>query len=188
MDQTQLNEATYLSLGRFVVTFSGLIHALITSKIHLAFTFPYGAAYEPESVRLNSLTAGPLVFEFIAAFKNKWDELISAEDLAIIECLNEELLALISERNRMMHDIWLSKTIGGHPGPHSFVRAGYNKTAAGSQYHNLDIYPDDIEPYTQTAKRLMNVVNCIAFYHRPGQTTPELSGRISLQNDTVSRM
>ncbi len=114
-EQEELNNQIYLSLGKFVVSFSHLLHALEESTIFLFGLGPDGARTILIKAALTDRTAYPISSAFFSVFYQKWGDFVTNDDL-IMKVLRKEIQDLIEKRNRIMHDSWMGRTIGGDPG------------------------------------------------------------------------
>lgn len=186
--QKELNEKIYTELGRFVVSFSGVLYALEHSTVHLIRT---GTGPEPLPGNVNSIlveaaladrTASPIVSSFFSVFFKRWEGLIGNEDAIILKNLRRELGQLVEKRNRLMHDAWLVPSVGGSPGPHPLHLSRTRAHGTGIEYTHQKLGPSEIQELAADAKRLSQVVWATTWHWIPGQAGPQLHPRIIVQD------
>lgn len=184
-EQIALNQSTYLALGRFVVCFSYLLNSLEESTIWLFGLGPDGKRTILFKAALADRTANPISSAFFSVFFERWGELVTDEDSRIIKFLRKEIESLIKTRNRIMHDSWMSKTVGGNPGPHPMCLMRVRAHGNGAEYEAIDYSPEEITNIASDAERLADIVNGIVFYMKPGQIGPEVADRFEIRNNKV---
>ncbi len=84
-----------------------------------------------------------------------------------------------------MHDAWMSKSVGGDPGPHPMSLIRVKTHGKGANYEAKDYGPEEIGSVQEDARRLAKVVNGIVWYVRPGQSGPEISERFEVREKKV---
>jgi hypothetical protein len=186
--KAKLNDDTYRALGRYVVEFSGLLHALETSTVYLFGLGPDGGRTMLIEAALAGRTADPIVSAFFSVFFKRWEGQLTPEDTKIMKCLRREIGDMVTERNRLMHDAWMGKTVGGDPGPHAMSRIRVRAHGTGVEFENIDYPPEKLELLAADLGRLAGVVNGSVWYRRPGQTGPELHPRIQIIDGKVQKV
>ncbi|MBD2038397.1 hypothetical protein H6F76_25935 [Leptolyngbya sp. FACHB-321] len=184
-EQIVFNQSLYLALGRFVVCFSHLLNSLEEATVWLFGLGPDGERTILIKAALADRTASPIASAFFSVFFERWGELVTDQDSRIIRCLRKEIEGLIKTRNRIMHDAWMSKTIGGNPGPHSMSLVRVRAHGSGAEYDSVDYGPEDVTNIANDAGRLASVVNAIAWYMKPGQNGPEVAERFEICENKV---
>ena len=184
--QTELNENTYRCLGRFVVAFSGVLHALETSTVQLLG--PSGQSRMLIEAALADRTASPIMSSFFSVFYAYWDAQITVGDKKVLQCLRRELSELIQTRNRLMHDAWMSTTVGGSKGPHPLARLRVRAHGTGVSYEVSASDPASLEQLAAAAQRLSECINGAVWYSRPGQIGPELEQRFEVSQGKLQRV
>jgi hypothetical protein len=184
-EQTALNQKTYLALGRFVVCFSHLLNSLEESTIWL-----FGIALDGKrrilvKAALSGRTASPIVSSFFTVFFEKWGNLITEQDLTIIKCLRKEIEDLIQIRNRIMHDAWMGKSVGGDPGPHPMGTFRVRTHGKGATYDIIEFEPEKVTSIADDAERLAKIITGIVFYHKPGDEGPAVADRFEIREKRV---
>lgn len=187
-DQRQLDEETCRAIGRFVVSFSGLLFSLETSTVQMLHPEPDFTRRLRIEAALADRTASPIVSAYFSVFYHFWGEALTESDARIMKCLRRELDEVVQTRNRMMHDAWLSVSVGGDPGPHNMTLHRVRAHGRGVEYESRAFSPSDIHNLSLTVDRLASVVNAAVWYFRPGQQGPELERRLSIVNDRVQRL
>ncbi len=165
-EQAELYTRTYTALGKFVVSFSGLLHSLETSTVQLIAPFcEYG-----QMMRMNTAiadrTASPIVGAFFSVFYERWKSHIGTDEKKILKVLRRELDSVVKERNRLMHDVWMYKTGGEDPGPNSMSRFRIRAHGEGVEFEDIDYHPEQFDLLTNKVNRLSSVVNGLAWYMR----------------------
>ncbi|WP_221063479.1 hypothetical protein [Methylomagnum ishizawai] len=183
--QAELNQKIYTGLGKFVVCFSYLLNSLEESTIFLFGIGPDGKRMMLIKAALADRTASPISSAFFSVFFEHWKGKATNEDSKIIKCLRKEIDALIQTRNRIMHDAWMSKIVGGNPGPHSMSLVRIRAHGGGVEYDSVDYGLDEILSVADDAERLGNIINHIVFYMRPGQIGPEVAERFEIRENKV---
>ena len=184
-EQRELNDSTYKALGHFVVAFSGVLYSLETSTIYLLGISGNGRMLVEAA--LTDRTAAPIVSSFFSVFHARWGDVLTKGDKQIMKCLRRELNELVRVRNRLMHDAWMSSTIGGDPGPHPLSGFRVRAHGEGVNYETTNYHPNDLEALIADAKRLSSNVNGTVWYQRPGQIGPELDRRFHIADGKVLR-
>ena len=184
--QSKHDEETYKELGRFVVAFSHLLHSLESSTIFLFELGPYQHAIRIQAA-LADRTAAPIAASFFSVFFKRWEGALSKDEESIMACVRKEIDEIIKERNRLMHDVWLSKSVGGDPGPHDLSRLRVRAHGKGVEYESKDYSPASIREMVAKVERLVSVVNASTWYRREGQLGPELTNRLRIVNGRVVR-
>jgi hypothetical protein len=187
-EQEELNAKTYMALGRYVVAFSGLLHALESSTVHLIVPEPDGRKMMLLGAALSERTASPVVAAFFSVFYKHWEGQMSDDDTAVMKCLRRELEDVVKERNRLMHDAWMGRTVGGDPGPHALARHRVRAHGTGVEFESEIYPPERLAELAEDVTRLSSVVNGSVWYHRPGQRGPELAERIRVVDKRVERV
>jgi hypothetical protein len=183
--QRKHDTATYLALGRFVVSFSGVLYALEQSTVHLVLGGPPAHNTILVEAALADRTASPIVSSFFSVFFKRWEGSLTAKDTEIMKCLRRELDDVVKERNRIMHDAWLSKSVGGDPGPHAMSRLRVRAHGGGVEHEITDYPPNKVEGLVDTLNRLASVIWASVWYMRKGQSGPELDTRLEIQERRV---
>lgn len=184
--QEELNEKIYRNLGLFVVAFSGTLHALESSTVHLIKTGGDGGPEPfPGSVRsvlieaaIADRTASPIIASFFSVFFTRWKNHLTKDDVAILKNLRKELNGLVEKRNRLMHDAWLTSTVGGDPSPQPMSLSRIRAHGTGVEYCHEKYGPEEIERLAADASRLSRVIWATTWYWRDNQAGPELHPRI----------
>lgn len=184
-EQEELNNQIYLSLGKFVVSFSHLLHALEESTIFLFGLGPDGARTILIKAALTDRTAYPISSAFFSVFFQKWGDLVTDDDLKIMKVLRKEIQDLIEKRNRIMHDAWMGQTVGGDPGPHPMSLLRVRAHGKGADYESREYVPEAVRLIAEDAKRLASVVNGIVWYTKPNQKGPEVNERFEVREERV---
>jgi hypothetical protein len=184
--QAVLDRTTYVALGHFVVAFSGILGSLESSTIQLLGA--NGRARILIEAALADRTAYPIMSSFFSVFYAYWGEKITPGDKAVLRQLRRELISLIEIRNRLMHDAWMSTTVGGDEGPHPLSRMRVRAHGAGVEYEMEPHSPQDLEQLAADATRLPSCVNGTVWYCRPGQVGPELEQRYTVVSDKLQRV
>lgn len=187
-EQKAFNDRIHTALGRFVVAFSGVLHALETSTVQLIRTgngpepYPLDIRRELIEAAFSDRTAAPIASAFFAVFYERWGEAISDQDKVILKNLKKEIGLLTETRNRLMHDAWLTPRVGGDPGPHPMTLRRVRQHATGVERTGRCFGPDEVEDLAADAKRLSQVIWATVWYHRDGQNGPELQPRLVVEN------
>lgn len=184
--QLQLDNDTYRALGRFVVAFSRLLYSLETSTIHLFGLGPDGERITLIEAALAGRTASPIVSAFFSVFFKRWESHLPEEDMQVLKSLRKELDAIVQERNRIMHDAWMSTTVGGDPGPHPLTRIRTRTHGRGIEFESVSYDPGTLDDLAEDADRLSRIVNASVWYRRPRQVGPELHPRLQIINGKVT--
>lgn len=185
--QEELNSKTCMALGQFVVAFSGVLHALETSTMYLIAPAPDGARWALLGAALADRTAAPIVASFFSVFHKRWEGSLSPEDSKILHCLRRELDDLVKQRNRLMHDAWMNRVVGGDPSPQPMSRHRVRAHGKGVEYENESYPPEKLEQIVQDANRLASVIHGAVWYRRDGQQGPELHSRMQIVDGKVQR-
>lgn len=183
IDQHKLNDDTLKSLGGFVVAFSRLLFALESSTAYLISPAP--ANWVLIRTALSDRTAAPIVASFFSVFSQRWHGSVTPEDKKILKCLRREIDEVVTERNRLMHDAWMSKTVGGDPGPHPLGRIRLRAHRNGADWESVDYLPSVLDRLTTDAERLSTAIRTATWYCRPGQSGPELDTRLEIVDGKV---
>lgn len=183
--QEELNRQTYMTMGKYVVAFSCLLHALETSTAKLIVPEPDGRRMMLLNAALAERTAAPIVGAFFSVFFKYWEGQMSTDDAAIMKCLRRELDDVVKERNRLMHDAWLGTTVGGDPGPHALTRFRVRAHGAGVEFESDSYPPERLDMLAENVHRLSSIVYGAVWYHRPGQSGPELAERFQIVDRKV---
>jgi hypothetical protein len=186
-EQSALDTQTHVALGRFVISFSRLLYALESSTIRLLSPEPNGRQHLLLHAALAERTAMPISSAFFSIFYKRWEGTLSEIDIKILKAMRRELDELIKERNRLMHDAWLSTSVGGEEGPHPLTRSRVRTHGSGVDYESQTYQPKTLEALVETADRLSTVVNGAVWYSRRGQSGPELHSRMEIKDDKVHR-
>lgn len=186
-EQYALDTQTHVALGRFVVSFSRLLHALESSTIHLLSPEPNGRQLLLLGAALAERTAMPISSAFFSVFYKRWEGTLTEIDIKILKAMRLELDDLIKERNRLMHDAWLSTSIDEEEGPHALTRFRIRKHGKGVDYESQTYPPKALEALVEVADRLSTVVNGAVWYLRRGQSGPELHSRMEVNDGKVYR-
>jgi hypothetical protein len=188
--QSQLDEETFKEIGRFVVKFSGLLQALEESTIRLFGFGPDGRRYVLIKASLTDRTANPIASSFFSVYFERWGDDLSDGDKKLLKHLRKEIEALIKERNRLMHDVWLGKTVGGESGPHELARHRLRAHGSGAEFETVDYSPQRLNELATTASRLSSVVYSTSWYSNPNQKQPELEleSRICIEKGEIKPM
>ena len=184
--QAELDDATCLSLGRFVMFFSGLIHSLenATEALSNLVTTEDKINFKAS---ISKFTAGVMLDKFSSTFTSYWGSALAKNDHEILDGVKRELKALIDQRNRLMHDVWVNKMVGGtenipqHKARHRTIIQNTNLS-----YETIDYSPEVVEKLISDTKRLTLVVNRMYRYSRPGMVGPELHPRIKISAGKVN--
>lgn len=184
--QAELNRTTYTALGHFVVAFSAVLGALESSTIRLLGA--NGRARLLIEAALADRTAYPIMSSFFSVFHAYWGDQITAGDKVVLRQLRRELTSLIEIRNRLMHDAWMSTTVGGEEGPHPLSRMRVRAHGTGVDYEIEPHPPKDLEQLAADATRLSSCVNGAVWYCRPGQVGPELEQRYAIAEGILQRV
>jgi len=185
--QAELNENTYKALGRFLVAFSGVLHALEIATIQLLAPAA-GRGRMLLEAALADRTAMPIMSSFFSVFYAYWGSQVADGDKKVLQCLRRELTELIQIRNRLMHDAWMGSSVGGTDGPHPFSRLRVRAHGSGVEYEISTADPSVLEQLASDADRLTTCINCAVWYHRPGQVGPELGIRFELVQGKVQQL
>lgn len=184
--QAELDRTTYTALGHFVVAFSAVLGSLESSTIRLLGA--KGRAQLLVEAALADRTAYPIMSSFFSVFHAYWGDKITTGDKAVLRQLRRELTSLIEIRNRLMHDAWMSTTVGGDEGPHPLSRMRVRAHGAGVDYETEPYPPQDLEQLATDATRLSSCVNGAVWYFRPGQVGPELEQRYAVVGGKIQRV
>jgi hypothetical protein len=143
-------EDIYLAIGRFVVAFSGLIHAMDTqTAFHLAAGRPVATA----QAALGSREAKAVLEGYLGlAYEldgGRWQD----EDRTLVKVFRREVMDLISERNRIAHDAWF---VGWdeNTGEHTSWRLRAVTTRSGVRQDAVTLTADEIFALAEDADRL----------------------------------
>ena len=98
--QAELDDATCLLLGRFVMYFSGLIHSL-ENAVELLSAFVSEQDKINFKTSVSKVTAGQMLHKFTSIYSSYWGSNFRESDLEVFACVNEELKTLIDQRNRL---------------------------------------------------------------------------------------
>lgn len=139
------------------------------------------------SAALADRTAAPIVAAFFSVFHKYWEGELTPEDLAILKCLRSEIDDHVKERNRLMHDAWMSTSTGADAGPHPLVRFRVRAHGKGVEFQNRPYPPKVLEDLAQDLLRLSSVVSTSVWYRRPNQKGPELHLRMQIIDGKVTR-
>lgn len=182
-DQSELDSNTYKALGRYVVAFSGLLNALESSTVHLVTRD--SREMKLLDAALGDRTASPIVAAYFAVFYTCWEGQMYEKDFSVMKCLRRELEDVVKERNRLMHDAWLSSAAGAYSG--TIPMTQYRKRAHGTgvDYESVFYPPEKLELLSDDLNRLSSIVNATAWYGRRGQSGPELSKRFQVVDNRV---
>jgi len=186
-EQDALDTQTHVALGRFVVSFSSLLHNLETSTIHLLSPEPNGRQWLLLRAAVADRTASPIGSAFFSVFHKRWEGALTEDDIKILKAMRRELDDLIKERNRLMHDAWMSTTKGADQGPHALTRVRVRAHGSGVEYEAKAYPPTVLANLVQDVDRLSSVVNGAVWYYRPGQSGPELHIKMSVKDGKVHR-
>jgi hypothetical protein len=186
--QQTLNDNTFKALGHFVVEFSGLLNALEYATLLLIGPGVSAVGNLLLKAALADRTAFPIMSSFFSVFFQRWTGQLTDDDTKIMKCLRKEITHLIEKRNRLMHDVWMYKAVGGDPGPHDMVRHRIRAHGGGVEFETESLGPPDLEALASDAKRLTEVVAGAVWYLRPGQIGPELGPRMAIVDGHVSRI
>ena len=170
--QAELDDATCLLLGRFVMYFSGLIHSL-ENAVELLSAFVSEQDKINFKTSVSKVTAGQMLHKFTSIYSSYWGSNFRESDLEVFACVNEELKTLIDQRNRLMHDVWVNKILGGSENVPQYMarhRAIINDT--NLSYETIDYSPETLEKLILDTRRLILVVNRMYRYSRPGMVGP----------------
>jgi hypothetical protein len=187
-EQQILNDKTFRALGHFVVAFSGLLNALENATLFLIGPGISGPGNILLRAALADRTASPIAACFFSVFFQRWSDQLTEDDIKIMKCLRKEISLLVEKRNRLMHDVWLHKTVGGDPGPHEMVRKRVRAHGGGVSFETESLGPADLEAITSDATRLSSIVNGAVWYMRDEQVGPELGRRMVIADGHVTRM
>ena len=120
-----------------------------------------------------------------SVFFKHWGNEISDEDSRILRAIRSELEAVVKERNRIMHDAWMGKTVGGESGPHALSRLRTRAHGRGIDFESVDMPPDVLNEFGSNIERLAKLIFAIVFYARPGQIGPEVHQRFEIVDGKV---
>jgi hypothetical protein len=187
-NQQALNDATSLALGRVVIAFSGLLYSLESSTVHLMAFSLDGTQRPLIQAALAERTASPIVSSFFSVFHKRWEGELAADDIVILKCLRKECDAIVKERNRLMHDAWMSKVVGGDPSPQLLSRHRVRAHGSGVDYESVDYSPETLNRFAEDIGRVSSVVTGTTFCMRPGQKGPELGPRMYVSDGKVMRL
>lgn len=183
--QDELDAKICLALGRFVVAFSEVLYALETSTAYLILPTPDGVRRTLLNAALADRTAAPIVASFFSVLHKRWEGLVPEADVKILQCLRRELDDLVKERNRLMHDAWMTSIVGGDPAPQPMGRHRVRAHGKGVEYEHVPYPPEKIEQLVQDARRLASAINRAVWYQRDGQEGPELHPRMKITDGKV---
>ncbi len=167
------------------MSFSHMLHSLEESTIHLFGLGPDGTKTILIKAALADRTASPICAAFFSVLFQRWGNLITDDDTRVLKCLKKEIQGLIEQRNRIMHDPWMSKTICGESGPHPMSLVRLRSHAKGASYTAIDYGPQEVRSVADDAGRLAGVINAIVWYSKADQTGPEISRRFEVREDKV---
>ena len=102
-----------------------------------------------------------------------------------MRAIRSELEAVVKERNRIMHDAWMGKTVGGESGPHALSRLRTRAHGRGIDFESVDMPPDVLNEFGSNIERLAKLIFAIVFYARPGQIGPEVHQRFEIVDGKV---
>ena len=183
--QEALNEETQIALGKFVIAFS---HVLVylehsTTQLHRLSGNPLN---EEAQAKLAKKTAGPLAEEFYKAFKDYWNGSLTSTDSAVFEQIESEVNQLVEDRNRVMHDAWLTTTDACEETAQEM--ATLRVFAAGKRvaYEMKSRTPMVILLLAADASRLAEVVRFSVSYRPPNPIGPEMRQRIALVDGKIT--
>lgn len=176
-EQVSHIEDTYKAIGRFVVEFSTLLASLDGGTLRLiggirAIGNPLLMAL------LADRTALPIVSSFFAVFGECWKDRMKSEEKRLISLLRKELQELVEERNRLMHDVWMTQYVEGEPGPYDMARVRNRASKEGMEYEISDFGPNRLNGLTDDAIRLAEVVSGLAHYCGDDSTPLNLTSKI----------
>lgn len=181
--ETKQQEA-YLFLGKFVVCFSGLLYALVNSTITLQEPLNDLKKIMKKKAKLGKETAKPLAELFFTTFTAKWAASMTIEDSHVISVLAIETKVLIEQRNRLMHDVWMTTSRADNDDyDASTLRVKSNPEDTEFEVVNRTI--NDIVNLIEHTRRLTHIINGLVWYCIPGVTNPNVSSRFEVIDGAV---
>lgn len=186
----ELNERTFTAIGRFVVSFSGVIQALEQSTIFLMN--PPAPGSRPIRNLLEAALAGrtaePATKTFFSVFYEAWGVAITDEDKKILKALRKEINDITEIRNRLLHDIWLNGYTGNDKIPSSMGRHRVRVHGEGVEHERIKIQPEDIEELAEKAKKISQYIWRICWFgpHLIFEVnTPNLKTSFDIENKVL---
>lgn len=153
-------DVVYYEIGRFIVSFSHL--QSITELMIVHWLAPDGESDSHQRVWavISGQTMQVIADSFFSLCNQIKSSEWSKEDFFVIRCVKKEIDALISERNRIAHDVWSL----GHPNRPLPENSDAERVRFGRSPNKgatMDRHPvtvSDLEALTATANRLRNVI------------------------------
>jgi hypothetical protein len=156
-------DAVYYEIGRFIVAFS---HLQSTTELMIVYWLAPGGKSNAHQ-RIWAVMSGQTM-QFVAdSFFSLCNQIKGSEwskdDLFVIRCTRKEINSLISERNRIVNDVWsLGNTNRPLPANSDAERVRFGRSPnRGATMEGYPVTVSDLDTLTTTADRLRDVVNRI---------------------------
>jgi hypothetical protein len=192
-DHEALVEELCNALGKFVMGFSGLQHDMESATTSTLMGMGGGLAdmwASPAPMALiqaafQNRTAMQIMETFFSVFHERWKEKLSEDELKLLRQLQKEIKELVEDRNRILHDAWVTSHSADGPTDIGLFRVRVH--GKGVEWTHKSMRPADLLAHAADAKRLGSIVTTCVFHLRKEMEGPTLTNRIAIVDGKVQR-